>query len=327
MQTRAGFVVGKIIRGITLLLGLSVLSFTLLKLSPIDPVYALVHNDSTLSKEQYDIIATQWGLNEPPVQQYLLWLKNVVTGDLGTSSLHRQPVISVIGDRALSSLALMGISWVASGLIGFALGTVAAFHRDKPVDRVIRWLAYLQASVPTFWLGLIFLLVFAVSLGWFPIGIASPIGVAQRDVSLMDRLHHLALPALTLSVLGIANVTLHTREKMIDVLNSEYVLFARARGETELQILKNHVLRNAIAPAVTLHFSYFGELFGGSILAEQVFSYPGLGSTLTQAGLKGDIPLLLGIVLFSAVFVFVGNMLGEIINAAVNPRLRAGAEA
>lgn len=115
---------------------------------------------------------------------------------------------------------------------------------------------------------------------------------------------------------------LHTREKMIDVLNSEYVTFAKARGENNFEIFKNHCIRNAIVPAITLHFSYFGELFGGSVLAEQVFSYPGLGSTLTQAGLKGDSPLLLAIVIIGAIFVFVGNMLADILNGILNPNLR-----
>ncbi|MCG8698296.1 MAG: ABC transporter permease, partial [Bacteroidales bacterium] len=110
----------------------------------------------------------------------------------------------------------------------------------------------------------------------------------------------------------------------IDVLNSEYVIFAKARGETMWQIIKNHGLRNVALPAITLHFAYFGELFGGSVLAEQVFSYPGLGSTLTEAGLKGDLPLLMGIVMISAVFVFVGNMMADLLNALINPRLKEG---
>lgn len=132
----------------------------------------------------------------------------------------------------------------------------------------------------------------------------------------------LILPAFTLSVFGISNVTLHTREKMIDVLNSEYVTFAKARGENVWQIFKNHAVRNAIVPAITIHFSYFGELFGGSVLAEQVFSYPGLGSTLTEAGLKSDTPLLLAIVIIGAVFVFFGNMTADILNGIFNPNLR-----
>jgi peptide/nickel transport system permease protein len=318
------FILNKLIRGITLLIGLSILSFTLLKFSPIDPVRASVDNDTSLTPEQYEAIAEYWGLNEPPVKQYGIWLKNTLHGDMGVSRVHNKPVATIIKQKAKASFALMGISWLLSGIIGFILGTIAAFKRGKLGDRIIKWLSYFQASVPTFWIGLIFLLIFAVKLKWFPIGISMPIGMTRSEVTLANKIHHLILPVMTLSILGIANVTLHTREKMIDVLNSEYVIFARARGKNNWQIFKDHALRNAIFPAITVHFSYFGELFGGSVLAEQVFSYPGLGQTLTEAGLKSDMPLLLGIVIIGAVFVFLGNMLGDIINASINPYLKEG---
>lgn len=178
--------------------------------------------------------------------------------------------------------------------------------------------------MPTFWLGLMLLILFSVWLRWFPIGISVPIGVVSSEVTLWNRIHHMILPVVTLTILGVAHVTLHTREKMIDVLNSEYVLFAKARGETTWEIVKNHGLRNVIMPALTLHFAYFSELFGGSVLAEKVFSYPGLGSTLTEAGLKSDLPLLLGIVMISAVFVFSGNMIADVLNAMINPQLKEG---
>lgn len=312
----------KILRCLLLLLGVSLLSFALLKISPVDPVLASVDYDPNLTAEQYARIADHYGLNKPVVIQYLLWLRNFICGDLGMSLVHREPVSEIIRLRAGASAALMGVSWVVSGVLGFLLGTAAAFKRGRIWDRIIKWFSYLQATVPTFWIGLIFLLIFAVYLRWFPIGISIPIGRLSSDVSFVEKIHHLILPAFTLSVLGIANVTLHTREKMIDVLNSEYVIFARARGESGFQIFKNHCIRNAIVPAITIHFSYFGELFGGSVLAEEVFSYPGLGSTLTEAGLKGDTPLLLAIVIIGAVFVFLGNTIADILNSTLNPALR-----
>lgn len=316
------FVSKKMMRLILLLLGVSILSFLLLKYSPVDPVMASVDYDTSLTPEQYKKIAEYYGLDKPIITQYFIWLKYFITGNFGTSLIYRKPVIDIINERVGASVALMGISWILSGVIGFVLGTLAAFRRGKIFDRVIKLFSYLQASVPTFWIGLIFLLVFSVQLKWFPIGISSPIGVISTQVTFADKVRHLILPVFTLSVLGIANVTLHTREKMIDVLNSEYVTFAKARGENNFEIFKNHCIRNAIVPAITLHFSYFGELFGGSVLAEQVFSYPGLGSTLTQAGLKGDSPLLLAIVIIGAIFVFVGNMLADILNGILNPNLR-----
>lgn len=314
----------KLLRGISLLIGLSILTFTMMHHSPIDPISAYIGGDVSITVEQREALEEYWGLNEPAHVQYLTWLKHFVSGDMGVSKIHRQPVSEIIAEKFTASIALMGTSWFLSGMIGFALGIWAAVKRGKATDKIIKWISYIQASVPTFWLGLILLILFSVCLRWFPIGISVPIGVPSSEVSLWDRLHHMILPVLTLSILGIANVTLHTRAKMIDVLNSEYVLFAKARGESTWQIVKNHGLRNVALPAITLHFAYFGELFGGSVLAEQVFSYPGLGSTLTEAGLKGDLPLLMGIVMISAVFVFAGNMIADILNATINPRLKEG---
>lgn len=316
------FIASKLIRGLTLLIGLSILTFTMMHNSPIDPISAYIGGDVSITLEQRAALEAYWGLDKPPAEQYMTWLKNVLTGDMGVSKIHRRLVVDIIKEKFTASIALMGISWVLSGVIGFCLGIIAAVKKGKVTDRIIKWLSYVQVSVPTFWLGLMLLIVFSVWLRWFPIGISVPIGVASSEVTLLDRIHHLILPVATLSVLGISNVTLHTREKMIDVLNSEYVLFAKARGETTWEIIKYHGLRNVALPAITLHFAYFGELFGGSVLAEQVFSYPGLGSTLTEAGLKSDLPLLMGIVMVSAIFVFSGNMIADIINSIINPRLK-----
>ena len=322
MKKKLTLVIKKIFRCLMLILGISIISFTLLKKSPVDPIMASVDYDTSMTTAQYETIRKEYGLDKPAITQYFLWIRRFAKGDLGKSIVHRKSVKTIIKERAGASAALMGISWSVSGIIGFLLGTIAAFKRERWADRVIKWFSYLQVSVPTFWIGLIFLLVFSVKLQWFPIGISSPIGVVSSEVTFADKIEHIILPAFTLSILGIANVTLHTRAKMLDVLNSEYVIFAKARGETNFQIFKNHGVRNAIVPAITIHFSYFGELFGGSVLAEQVFSYPGLGTTLTEAGLKGDTPLLLAIVIIGAIFVFTGNTIADILGGIVDPQLR-----
>lgn len=319
------FLVNKTIRIITLLVALCIICFTLVSLSPIDPVKAYVGADMILvSPEQLENIKVYWGLDKSPPEQFLRWAGALLQGDFGTSMIYRQPVIDVIAVKFKASLALMGVAWVMSGVFGFALGIIAAMRRGSWVDRLIKWYCLTLASTPTFWLGLLLLIVFSVWLRWFPIGLGVPAGIMAEDVTLMGRVHHLILPALTLSILGVAAVALHTRQKLIDVLNSEYVLFARARGETNIEILRRHGLRNIALPAISLQFASFSELFGGAILAEQVFSYPGLGSTITQAGLRGDVPLLLGIVIFSAVFVFVGNLIADILYRMVDPRIKEG---
>ena len=167
--------------------------------------------------------------------------------------------------------------------------------------------------------------MFSVQLGWFPFGFSVPIGVSAADVTFADALHHLALPALTLSVIGVANIALHTREKTIDVLESDYVRFARARGLSTWGALRHHGLRNLALPALTLQFASISEIFGGSVLVEQVFSYPGLGQAAVTAGLGGDAALLVGIALFSAAFVFTGTLIASTLYGVGDPRMRKGA--
>lgn len=236
--------------------------------------------------------------------------------------IYRRPVSEVIGERFASSLALMLVAWTLSGVMGFGLGVVAAMKSGTWIDRAIQWYCYTLASTPTFWMELLVLIIFAVWLGWFPIGLGAAAGVLAEDVRFLDRVKHLVLPALTLSIVGVASVALHTRQKLVEVLASDYVLFARARGEKGFALFWRHGLRNIALPAITLQFAAFSELFGGAILAEQVFSYPGLGKATIDAGLRGDVPLLLGIVLFSTVFVFVGNVIADLIYYVVDPRTR-----
>lgn len=311
-------------RMLLLLFGVSIFCFILISSSPIDPVDAYVGAESNVSQEQRENVAEHWGLNKPPVERYFTWLKNVLQGDMGVSISYQKPVTQVLGERFTASLALMAAAWVLSGLLGFLLGLVCGTNEGSLLDRLVKGFCFVLSSTPAFWIGLLLLMVLAVQLGWFPIGLSVPVGKAAADVTLWDRLYHLILPALTLSVTGIAGIALHTRQKIIDVLKSDYVLFARARGETKGQILVRHGLRNVAIPAVTLQFASFSELFGGSVLAENVFSYPGLGSAVSRAALSGDVPLLLGIAMFSVLFVFTGNLIANLLYGVLDPRIREG---
>jgi len=305
-----------------LLLTVSIVAFALVSASPVDPVQQYLIGIGTVSPEQREALEAYWGVNEPPVQRYLGWLGSVLRGDLGESLLYRRPVAEIIGERFLNSLALMMCAWLFSGMIGFALGCVMGMYRDRLPDRILKKVCYILSSVPTFWLGLLLLLVFAVWLGWFPLGFSTPIGMLNSEVTIWQRLYHLCLPALTLSLMSFSNIALHTRQKLVDVLESEYVLFARARGEGPWTVLRRHGLRNILLPALTLQFASFAELFGGSVMAENVFSYPGLGSAVSAAGLNSDLPLLLGITLFSALFVSVGNLIANLLYGVVDPQIR-----
>lgn len=310
------------IKIITLLLAVSIVSFTLVSISPIEPVQQyLLGLGTAVSPEKRAELEQYWGVNKPLVERYMIWL-NELHGNMGESSIYRRQVAQIIAERFVNSFALMLCAWILAGLIGFALGCVMGMYHDRMPDKSLKKLCYVLSSVPTFWLGLLLLLIFSVWLGWFPIGFSSPIGVTSGNVTIRQKLHHLILPAFTLSLMSFSNIALHTRQKLIDVLNSEYVLFARARGEGKWTILRRHGLRNILLPALTLQFASFAELFGGSVLAENVFSYPGLGSAVSAAGLQGDVPLLLGITLFSALFVCVGNMIADVLYCVIDPRIR-----
>src|SRR5699024_3803 len=323
MKKFTHFMLFTLLRLATLLVAICLISFLLVKNAPIDPIQAYIGADMMkVSPEQREQIEEYWGLDEPLLVQFTNWGSAVIQGDLGTSMIYRQPVSDVIAERFRHSIVLMMSAWGLSGIIGFTLGIIAAMNRGRWMNRAIQLFSYTIASTPTFWVGLLMVIVFAVWLGWFPVGLGVPVGVLSADVTWLDRLQHLILPALTLSIVGVANITLHTRQKMIDVLSSDFILFARAKGEKGVSLFWRHGLRNVALPAITLQFASFSELFGGAVLAEQVFSYPGLGEATVQAGLRGDVPLLLGLVIFSTIFVFVGNTIADIVYKFVDPRTR-----
>lgn len=305
-----------------LMLAVSFLTFLLVGSSPIDPVQANVGQAAyaAMSPDRREQLAERWDADTPVVERYLSWLGDAVQGDLGESLRFNEPVVEVVGERFASSALLLAASWIIAGAVGLVQGIASGALRDSWLDRLVRGYCYVLSATPTFWLALIALMVFAVYLGWFPLGFSVPIG-STGAVPLATRLYHMVLPALVLSLTGIANVALHTREKTIDVLGSDYVRFARSRGEGLRSIVFRHGLRNLVFPALTLQFSQVSEIVGGSILVEQVFSYPGLGQAAVTAGLGGDAPLLVGIALATAALVFLGNAIANLLYGAVDPRL------
>ena len=319
----------KFIRMLLLLITVSIVTFTLVSMSPIDPLQANVGQAAlgAMSQEQKAKLEEYWGVNVPPVRRYLIWAGGFVRGDMGISLLYRQPVSQVIGVKLSNSLFLMVFAWLISGILGLVLGILAGVFRGTWADRIIKGYSLLISSTPVFWLALLLLLVFAVWLKVLPIGLSVPIGVESAGVTFLDRLRHAILPAVTLSITGVAGVTLHTREKMIDVMESDYMLFARARGESTWSMVKKHGLRNILLPAMTLQFASVSEIIGGSVLVEQVFSYPGLGQAAVTAGTGSDVPLLLGITIVTAAIVFFGNFIADILYGVIDPRMRKGGEA
>ena len=315
------FIRNKAIHFIVLMLAVAIFSFILLELSPIDPVNAYL-KQAVVSPEQRMILEQYWGVNQPLTTKIWGWLVNLLQGNLGTSLIYRVPVVDVIIERFMASFVLMALSWVISGLIGFGLGVVAGKNKGGWIDKAVKVYCYVLQSAPSFWIGLVILIIFSVELGWFPIGMGVAIGTVSSDATIWQWLARLVLPTLTLSLVGVAPIAMYTRNELVNVLSSDFILFARARGESGWPLIERQALRNILLPALTLQFQNFAELFGGAVLVEQVFSYPGIGQTAVAAGLKSDVTLLLGIVLVSAVFVFVGNTLADVMYYFVDPRIR-----
>ena len=311
-------------RLLLLLVAVSVIAFVLIAASPINPVQANVGTTAylSMSPEKRAQLAEYWGSELPMWQRYFKWAGSFIKGDLGVSLKYNQPVAKVIWYRFTNSALLLVTAWVLAGIFGFILGVISGIRRDSLLDRCIKVVCFIFASTPAFWFGMVMLMVFSVHLGWFPFGFSKPIGVSAADVTVFHSLRHVVLPALTLAITGIANITLHTREKMIDVADSDHFVFARARGESLRQATRRHGLRNIALPAVTLQFASVAEIFGGSVLVEQVFSFPGLGKATVDAGIGSDAALLAGISVITAAVVFGGNLTANVLYGVIDPRMR-----
>lgn len=306
-----------------LILAVSFISFLLLDLSPIDPIASFARARSVgLSPEDKQELIKVWGLDQPLIARYFSWLVNLVRGDLGISNIYGRKVIGIIGEGFSRSILLMAIAWIFQGIIGIWLGIVAGANQGKIKDKIIKAYAIVFASTPSFWVGILLIIVFSLKLKLFPSSMGSPVGVLREDITLSDSLKHLVLPALTLVLVGVSNLILHTRSKVIDILNSDYVLYAKARGMKKGEILNKFAFKNLILPGLSLLFTSFSELFSGTVLVENVFNYPGIGGLTVEAGLRGDAPLLLGLVLFSTIFVYMGNRICDLLYLVIDPRLR-----
>lgn len=300
--------------------------FTLISLAPIDPVQAYVGERSTLvGPEQRAAIAAAWGLDRPAPERFLSWAGGALHGDLGRSLTRDAPVVEVIAERFPASLLLIGSAFVLSFAVGTGLGLAAAAARGGPADRVIRTVAVALSATPGFWIALLLIALFAVGLGWLPSCCAGPPGLTAAETGWSDRIAHLVLPVVTLSVVGTAPLVLHTRQRLVAFLDSPAALHLRTHGLGWRRITFGAGLRHAAGPALTLHLAGAGELFGGSVLAETVFAWPGLGQATVRAATGADAPLLMGIGLATLLFVFCGNLLADVAARIVDPRLRSAA--
>lgn len=299
-----------------------VLNFVLLHLAPGDAADVLANESTAATPEYMAQLRQKFGLDQPLYVQLFVYLKNVVTLDLGYSFRFEMPVAQLILSRLWPTLLLMATVFVMSVGFGVLLGTIAARNLNRWVDNMLSMFAILAYAVPAFWAGLMFIVLFSVHLGWFPTSGMEQIpafdGVWRR---LLDIVHHLVLPALTLSLFYNALYMRLMRSSVLDQYVLDYVVTARAKGLTERQITRRHVLRNAVLPVLTMAGVQFGGLFGGSVVVETVFGWPGLGLLAYESLFARDINVLLGIFFISACLVVVVNLVIDLAYSFVDPRV------
>ena len=313
---------GKIlIRFISLILAVLLLTFGLMEVSPMDPVETYIGSIKRISTEQKQMVRERWGVDKPLFTKILNWTKNAIKGDFGYSVTFEKDVSEIIRQALSNSLLLILTAWILSFVFGVLLGVWAAIRQNRLADRVIKTIAYLFSSIPSFWFGILLLLIFSVKLKWLPIGYSSPIGKAEQ-ILFSEKLYHMILPALTLSIMEISTICLYAREKLIEVLDSDYALYEYARGKSVIEVIKEHGIRNILLPVVTLQFGSINEIIGGTLLIESIFSYNGIGRITIKAGLRGDLPLILAITIVTATIVFVGNLIANMLYPLIDPRIK-----
>ncbi|MGN2407621.1 ABC transporter permease [Pseudomonas syringae] len=309
------FILRRLLSAIPTLILVSLFVFTLQKLLPGDPVLAMAGEERDPAVMEY--LRDKYRLNDPIPLQYLNWVGNVLTGDFGTSLRTEQPVTTLLASKLPVTLELAVLALLIALLIGIPTGIISAVRKGTAVDYGANVVALSGISIPHFWLGILLIMVFAVKLQWLPASGFVPVG---EDLG--QNLKTLILPAFVLGA-GLSGILMrHTRSAMLEVLRTDYVRTARAKGLLPRTVILKHALRNALMPIVTLTTLLFGELLGGAVLTEQVFSIPGFGKMIVDAVFNRDYAVVQGVVLCVAIGFLLLNMLADVLYRTINPRLR-----
>lgn len=311
------YLVRRIVWMLFVVAGVSVIVFSLLHLTPGDPAQIMLGPNADMADVQ--ALRHQLGLDQPVVLQYANWAARVVRGDLGDSIVLRRPVLNEITSRFSNTALLAGAAILVSFTAGVGLGVLSAIKRGSALDRLVMLCATIGLSLPSFWFGLMLIILFSVRLGWLPgTGMMSAVdGGGPRDL-----LSHLILPSIALAVVPLAVIARYTRSSMLEILGQDYVRTARAKGLNERAVLTRHTLKNALLPILTVVSFQFGFLLGGAVLTETVFNWPGIGLALYNAISFRDYPIVQGGVLVVAVAFVIVNLITDLLYSLVDPRIR-----
>ncbi|MCC6703738.1 MAG: ABC transporter permease [Thermomicrobiales bacterium] len=303
-----------------LVIGITLLDFMFINLTPGDPVSALMNPNELvgMDPQQIEFRREQLGLNKPIVERYVIWLKEMATGNLGYSIAKSQPVSTLMWNGIKNTVVLMGLSIVISAVIGILFGIISALKPHSWVDYLLTTAAFVGVGMPSFFFALILINVGALNLGWFPTsGIITP-----GDGSLTDRLQHLVLPLIALSINGSGSIMRYMRAGLIEVMHEDYVTTARAKGLKGSSVVMSHAVRNALLPIITVLGLQIPRLFGGAVVIETIFNIPGIGLTMVQAMNTKDYPLIMGGILLTGIMVLISSLIADIAYAIADPRIR-----
>jgi peptide/nickel transport system permease protein len=303
-----------------LVLGITLIDFMFINLTPGDPVSALVNPNELVGMDpaQIEFRREQLGLNKPLAEQYWIWLREMATGNLGYSIAKSQPVSTLMWNGLKNTFVLMSLSIVISAVVGIVFGIISAVKPHSFVDYFLTAAAFIGVGMPSFFFALILINIGALNLGWFPTsGILTP-----GDGSLPDRAKYLVLPLLALSINGSGSIMRYMRSGLIEVMNEDYVTTARAKGLKANTVVMRHAVRNALLPLITVLALQIPRLFGGAVIIETIFNIPGIGLTLVNAMNTKDYPLLMGGILLSGIMVLLSSLIADIAYAIADPRIR-----
>ena len=313
------YILRRLLISIPILLGITIIVFFTASKMPGNAVMAMISQETPMAEELIKLRTGQLGLDQPLPIQYARWLGQLLQGNLGFSFHTGETVTSILAARIPATLELMGVALLIAVVLGVTLGVLSALRQYSFLDYSLTFLGFSGVSIPDFFFGMVLVYVFAIQLGWFP---TSGFSTPGDPFTWSDNLSHLALPAFALALVRTATFMRYTRSSVLEVMNNDYVRTARAKGLREWLVIGRHILRNALIPIITVIGLSLPVLFGGSVIIETIFQWPGIGLMFMNAITGRDSPIIMGYVLFSAILVLSSNLLTDIVYSWVDPRIR-----
>ncbi|RDD63667.1 ABC transporter permease [Ferruginivarius sediminum] len=310
------YVIQRLFESLLVLFVMSFVIYALIGLMPGDPIDLMIQADPNLTPADQQRLKALYGLDRPLVERYWNWLQGALQGDFGYSRLYSRPVPEVIWPRLANTVLLLGLSLLLALLIALPAGVAAATRPGSLLDGAVNLTAFAGISVPPFWLAILLIILFAVTLGWFPAG-----GMGESDAGIVEQARHLALPVLALTLSRIGGIIRYVRASMMEALRQDYVRTARAKGLSRRRVLISHALRNAMIPVVTILALDMGMLFSGALITETIFGWLGMGKTIFDAIMGNDYNLALMGLLFATVLTLAANLLADLAYAWLDPRI------